>query len=147
MRLEEEIKQSTFKNEYQKAFINLLFTSNWLQHEQGKVFRNFGITPPQFNILRILRGQYPKPATISLLIERMLDKTSNASRIVDKLEVKGLVTRKQCPHDRRTVDVIISQNGLDLLNRIDKDNIHIGVDGLSETEAQHLNTLLDKIRN
>lgn len=147
MRLEDEIKQETFKDEYQKAFINILFTGNWLQASQCQIFKDYDITPSQFNILRILRGQHPQPATINLLIERMLDKTSNASRIVDKLEAKELVTRKQCPNDRRTVDVLISPKGLDLLNKIDKNEIHIGVNQLTEAEVQQLNLLLDKIRN
>ncbi|MCC9139060.1 MarR family winged helix-turn-helix transcriptional regulator, partial [Pontibacter silvestris] len=106
--MEEEIKQSTFKSEYQKAYINMVYTSNWLQQVQAAQFKPYGLTLPQYNILRILRGQHPKPATVSLLIERMLDKTSNASRIVDKLEAKALVTRKQCADDRRTVDVLIT---------------------------------------
>ena len=104
MKIEEEIKQPTFKSAHQKAHINLIYTSGWVQQAQASLFKPFGVTLPQYNVLRILRGQHPKPATISLLIDRMLDKTSNASRIVDKLEAKALVTRKQCPADRRTVD-------------------------------------------
>src|SRR5215216_4088710 len=102
MRIEDEIKQENFKSSYQKAYINLAFTASWLQMKAAQVFRNYDLTLPQFNILRILRGQHPKPATVNLLIERMLDKTSNASRIVDKLVAKGLVTRQPCPQDRRT---------------------------------------------
>jgi len=149
MRIEEEIKQPTFKSIYHKAFINLLYTTNWLQIKQANLFKPYHITLPQFNILRILRGQYPKPATINLLIERMLDKTSNASRIVDKLEAKKLVTRQQCPHDRRTVDVLITQAGLDLLQQVDNDqkDIQFGINNLTDTEAEQLSHLLDKIRN
>ncbi|WP_114784092.1 MarR family winged helix-turn-helix transcriptional regulator [Botryobacter ruber] len=148
MKIEEEIKQQHFKSEYQKAYINLLYTSGWLQMAQHKLFKPFGLTLPQFNILRILRGQHPKPVTVSLLIERMLDKTSNASRIVDKLEAKELVTRKQCPNDRRTVDVLITQKGLDLLQEMDmcEGGTGTGVKNLTEQEAQQLNGLLDKIR-
>jgi DNA-binding MarR family transcriptional regulator len=148
-KIEEEIKQKVFKNNYQKAFINVVYTAGWLQTQQAAVLRNYGLTLPQYNILRILRGQHPKPATISLLIERMLDKTSNASRIVDKLEAKGLVTRTQCEHDRRTVDVLISGKALYLLKQIDeaeKDN-HLGLSKLTEAEATKLNQLLDKIRS
>lgn len=149
MKIEEEIKQHSFKTEHHKAYINLLYTSNWLQVAQSAVFKPFGITLPQYNILRILRGQYPKPATVSLLIERMLDKTSNASRIVDKLEAKGLVTRAQCPNDRRTVDVLITQKGLDMLKEMDSLEGGTGSDimKLTEQEAVNLNNLLDKIRN
>ncbi|MFT2008495.1 MarR family winged helix-turn-helix transcriptional regulator [Pontibacter sp. 13R65] len=148
MRIEEEIKQEQFRNEYQKAYINLLYTSSRLQVEQAALFKPFGLTLPQFNILRILRGQYPKPATISLLIERMMDKTSNASRIVDRLEAKELVTRKQCPEDRRTVDVLITEKALALLQKMDEcaGSGRTGINNLSETEAQELNRLLDKIR-
>ncbi|WP_276498273.1 MarR family winged helix-turn-helix transcriptional regulator [Pontibacter litorisediminis] len=149
MKIEDEIKQSAFKNEYQKVYINLVYTAGFLEQKQAALFKPYGITLPQYNILRILRGQHPKPATISLLIERMLDKTSNASRIVDKLEAKGLVTRKQCPADRRTVDVLITDKGLELLLQMDglEGGKGTGVMNLTEEEAMQLNTLLDKIRD
>ncbi len=148
MKIEEEIKQSTFKSENHKGYINLIYTSGWLQQAQAALFKPYGLTLPQFNILRILRGQYPKPATVSLLITRMLDKTSNASRIVDKLEAKGLVTRTQCPDDRRTVDVLITEKGLALLKEMDEldTSISNGIDNLAEAEVQELNRLLNKIR-
>ncbi|KAA5548216.1 MarR family winged helix-turn-helix transcriptional regulator [Adhaeribacter rhizoryzae] len=148
MRIEEEIKQPVFKDIYQKAYINLVYTAGWVEQRQAELLRIYGLTLPQYNILRILRGQHPKPATVNLLIERMLDKTSNASRIVDKLVAKELVSRTQCEHDRRTVDVLITQGGLDLLKRIDDEskNLHAGVQSLTEDEAEILNQLLDKIR-
>ncbi len=149
MKIEDEIKQPVFKSEHHKAYINVLYTSNWLQLVQSSVFKPFGITLPQYNVLRILRGQFPQPATVSLLIERMLDKTSNASRIVDKLEAKGLVTRKQCSHDRRTVDVIITEKGLLLLSTMDAlDGGSMGgIQKLTGEEAAELNRLLDKVRS
>ncbi|WP_092104831.1 MULTISPECIES: MarR family winged helix-turn-helix transcriptional regulator [Pontibacter] len=149
MKIEEEIKQSVFKTEYQKAYINVVFTAGYLEQAQAALFKPFGITLPQYNILRILRGQHPKPATISMLIERMLDKTSNASRIVDRLEAKELVTRKQCPADRRTVDVMITEKGLDLLKQMDglEGGKGTGIMNLTEEEATQLNSLLDKIRS
>lgn len=148
MKIEEEIKQSSFKSEHQKAHINLIYTSGWVQQAQASLFKPFGVTLPQYNVLRILRGQYPKPATISLLIDRMLDKTSNASRIVDKLEAKELVTRKQCPADRRTVDVLITEKGLALLKEMDglESGDGTGITHLTAQEAEQLNRLLDKIR-
>ena len=148
MKIEDEIKQKTFKNAHQKAFINVVYTSGWLQQQQASFFKPFGITLPQFNILRILRGQHPEPATISLLIDRMLDKTSNASRIVDKLEAKGLVTRKQCPSDRRTVDVLITDKGLALLSEMEgmAGGEVTGIKNLTDEEALQLSDLLDKIR-
>ncbi|QNF31857.1 MarR family transcriptional regulator [Adhaeribacter swui] len=149
MKIEEEIKQRTFKDVYQKVYINLIFTAGWLQEQQAVVFKKYNITLPQFNILRILRGQYPKPATVNLLIERMLDKTSNASRIVDKLEAKELVTRHQCPNDRRTVDILITDKGLALLQQIDEaEGTQIkGLQNISAAEAEELSRLLDKIRD
>ena len=148
MRIEDEIKQPIFRSELQKAHINLIYTVGWLQQRQAGAFKPFGLTLPQFNILRILRGQHPLPATVALLIDRMLDKTSNASRIVDRLEEKKLVTRTVCPANRRAVDIRITPAGLDLLDRIDHSGaIHShGLTQLSEAELHHLNDLLDKIR-
>ncbi|MGI4761174.1 MAG: MarR family winged helix-turn-helix transcriptional regulator [Janthinobacterium lividum] len=150
MRLEEEIKQSTFQSEGQKAYLNIIFTSGWLSLRQAAAFRPYGLTLPQFNVLRILRGQHPKPATVALLIDRMLDKTSNASRIVDKLEEKKLVTRTVCPANRRAVDICITEAGLALLGQIDDSGLtdvrQNGMNALSDSEAALLNDLLDKIR-
>ena len=148
MKIEEEIKQKTFKSAHQKAYINTIYTANWLQLRQSANFKPYGITLPQYNVLRILRGQYPTPATVNLLIERMLDKTSNASRIVDKLEAKELVTRKQCPADRRTVDILITDKGLKLLQEMDEveGGELVGVRNLSAEEAEQLSLLLDKVR-
>ncbi|WP_210466343.1 MULTISPECIES: MarR family winged helix-turn-helix transcriptional regulator [Rufibacter] len=149
MKIEEEIKQSVFKDVYQKAYINVVYTSNWLEQRQSAMFKSYGVTLPQYNVLRILRGQFPKPATVNLLIDRMLDKTSNASRIVDKLEAKELVTREQCPTDRRTVDILITQKGLDLLTEMDGlgNAGFTGLNNLTEEEAEVLNNLLDKVRS
>ncbi|GAB3742399.1 MarR family transcriptional regulator [Hymenobacter agri] len=148
MRIEDEIKQSHFENEHQKAIINLIYTSGWLQLRQACAFKRYGLTGPQFNILRILRGQHPQPATVALLIERMLDKTSNASRIVDRLEEKQLVTRTVCPSNRRAVDIRITPAGLTLLEEIDASGVMkaAAYAQLSDDEAQQLNALLDKMR-
>ena len=150
VRLEDEIKQSAFQSEGQKAYLNILFTSGWLSLRQAAAFRPYGVTLPQFNILRILRGQHPKPATVAMLIERMLDKTSNASRIVDKLEEKKLVTRTVCPANRRAVDIRITEEGLALLRQIDENHMtdfrQFGLETLTEEELTQLNYLLDKLR-
>lgn len=150
VRLEDEIKQSAFQSEGQKAYLNILFTSGWLSLRQAAAFRPYGVTLPQFNILRILRGQHPKPATVAMLIERMLDKTSNASRIVDKLEEKKLVTRTVCPANRRAVDIRITEEGLALLRQIDENHMtdfrQFGLETLTEEELKQLNYLLDKLR-
>ena len=148
MGIAEEIKQEKFSSEYSKAVINIIYTNSWLHQRHQELFKESGLTTPQFNILRILRGQHPNPSTVNLLIDRMLDKSSNASRIVDRLEQKGLVTRKQCKDDRRAVDVYISEDGLALL--VDLDEKLKGFQDqsrkLTEEEATMLNNLLDKLR-
>ena len=148
MSLEQDIKQSEFKSPYSKAIINIIYTNNWLQSLQVEIFKPFDLTLQQYNVLRILRGQYPEPITVIAIIERMLDKMSNASRLVDKLLAKSLVIRKLCPNDRRAVDVVITEKGLNILAEIDKlqekweDQLH----GLTQNEALELSDLLDKMR-
>lgn len=148
MSINEDIKQKVFKSPYSKALINIIYTNNWLNQKNQQIFKSFGLTTPQFNILRILRGQHPKASTVNLLIERMLDKSSNASRIVDKLEAKGLVIRKQCPSDRRAVDVFISETGLDLLQAMDEEMevVENKSKNLTDEESEALSLLLDKVR-
>jgi len=148
MEISKEIKQTKFKNEYQKMLINIFFTSGWLSSKHTCNLKPYGISTQQFNILRILRGQHPKPATVNLLIDRMLDKNSNASRLVEKLRIKKLVDRAVCPEDRRAVNVIITQKGLDLLEELDKkDGTFLNeLKNLSVKEAATINALLDKLR-
>ncbi|HUX61453.1 MAG TPA: hypothetical protein VMV32_09100 [Ignavibacteriaceae bacterium] len=148
MKLEEEISQKSFKSDYHKATINLIYTYNWLVNYQIDLLKPYGITLQQFNILRILRGQFPNPTSIKIIKDRMLDKMSDASRIVEKLRLKNLVDRKVCPHERRKVDVLITQSGLDLLKEIDNhdDEVIAKISSLSETEVVQLNELLDKMR-
>ncbi|UCF64381.1 MAG: MarR family transcriptional regulator [bacterium] len=148
MQIEKEIKQKSFKNEYHKLTVNLMFTGSWLNVKNHDFLKPYGITIQQYNILRILRGQHPNPTTVSLLIDRMLDKMSNVSRLVEKLRIKGLVNRRECEKDRRAVDVLITDNGLALLKEIEKheqgweESFHT----LTPQEAQQLNKLLDKLR-
>ena len=148
MRLEDEISQKKFKNEYHKAAVNIIYTYNWLRAFQENVLRPFDITMQQFNILRILRGQHPNPATIKLIRERMLDKMSDCSRIVEKLRVKGLIKRTTCENDRRNVDVVITDKGLEILAKLDVYNQEVEgkLSNLSEEEVITLNNLLDKLR-
>ncbi len=148
MKLEEEIKQSRFRNEFHKLAVNIFYTNSWLLNLQTELFNKFGITGNQFNILRILRGQHPRPATVNLLKERMVDKMSDASRLVERLRVKGLVKRELSADDRRMVDVKITEKGLDLLSQIDKLNNEYDsfFCNLSEKEAKKINDLLDKMR-
>lgn len=148
MKLEDEILQKHFRNEYHKATVNVIYSYNWLVDCQVKLFKPYGITMQQYNILRILRGQYPKPATIKLIKERMLDKMSDASRIVEKLRVKGLVDRTICSNDRRNVDVCITDKGLKLLSQVDKhdEEVDAKLSTLNNEEIAQLNVLLDKLR-
>lgn len=144
----EEIKQTKFKSEYNKLLINVLFTNSWLNGLQSQIFKSYGITPQQYNTLRILRGQLPDTASVNLLKDRMIDKMSNVSRIIDKLKAKELVTRKPCKHDRRQVDVKITQKGLDLLAELAKemDKWEEQLHNITEEEAATVNNLLDKWR-
>lgn len=149
MKIEEAIQQKKFISEYQKAHLNILFTASWLNQRTTAVLKPYGLTWQQFNILRILRGRHPEPATVKLLTERMIDKMSNASRLVDKLLSKGLVARCTSQEDRRRVDVSITEEGLNLLARA-SDDLERGLNfengNLSDQEAEALNDLLDKMR-
>lgn len=148
MKLEEEIKQSKFRNEKHKLAVNIIFSYSWLMNLQAKLFVKYDITGNQYNILRILRGQHPNPVTVNLLKERMVDKMSDASRLVERLRVKGYVKRDLCPKDRRRVDVSITQKGLDILAEIDKlnDQYDSFFKNLNDDESKAINELLDKMR-
>ena len=148
MKLEEEIQQKKFKSDEQKLMINLLYTTNWLNSKYDSFFKNSDITIQQYNVLRILRGQHPNPCSIKLIKERMLDRMSDASRIVDKLNTKELLIRRECMNDRRSVDVVITDKGLKLLQSldyIDETSKQI-FKALSFEEIITLNNLLDKLR-
>lgn len=149
MRIEDEIQQKKFKSEYQKAHINILFTAAWLNQQNQQILKPLGISSQQFNILRILRGMHPQPASIKVLTERMIDKMSNASRLVDKLLAKDLVQRNESGADRRRVDVVITDKGLQILEKASiavEDSLHQEMAKLSEEEATLLNELLDQLR-
>lgn len=149
MKIEKEINQSKFKSEFQKAHINILFTASWFSQQSAQLLKRFNISWQQFNILRILRGMYPEPASVKLLTERMIDKMSNASRLVEKLKKKGLVERSECDEDRRKVNVIITELGLKTLEQaslVMEEKLENNMEGVSEAEAAILNSILDKIR-
>lgn len=148
MKLEEEIKQKNFKDEHHKLAVNIIYTHGWLLNNQAQFFKKFGVTGSQYNILRILRGQYPSPASINLLKERMLDKMSDASRLVERLKSKELVEREICPKDRRKVEVKITEKGMDLLKEMDRIEDQFGkiLKGIKSGEAKILNDLLDRLR-
>jgi MarR family multiple gene transcriptional regulator MgrA len=127
--------------------LNIIYTSNWFTSQHSAKLKPHGITQQQYNILRILRGQHPNPASIKLLKERMMDKMSDASRLVEKLRLKGLLERKICKADRRNVDVVITPKGLDLLTSLDHlDDNFKDIIALNKDEVHQLNELLDKLR-
>lgn len=149
MKLEDAIKQKTpFKSVKQKLIVNIIYTHNWLTDLQKDVFKPYGITPQQYNVLRILRGQYPNPVSTCVIRERMLDRMSDVSRIVDRLVKKELVVRRTCMEDKRLVDVFISENGMRLLASVDERNNQMDqlFSSLTELEAAQLSDLLDKLR-
>jgi DNA-binding MarR family transcriptional regulator len=148
MQIDKEIQSNNFEDNYHKLTINISYTYSWISHITREAFEKHNLTSQQFNILRILRGQYPCPATINLLKERMIDKMSDASRIVDRLIQKGMVSRCTNKQDRRAVDIRISDLGLEVLAKMDvefkaKDFLK---DNLTEDEAAQLSDLLDKMR-
>lgn len=149
MSLEKEIHQKEFRNEYHKATLNIIVTHNYVVGKMNDMFKDFDITRQQFNVLRILRGQHPGHASVNLIKDRMLDKMSDASRIVERLRIKDLIKREDCKNDKRAVEVTITEKGLQLLDTMEG---HVAkVDellyGLSESEARELNMLLDKVRS
>jgi DNA-binding MarR family transcriptional regulator len=148
MELEKEIHQKTFRSKAHKAAVNIIYTFNWMNTFHSAFLKRFGLTGQQFNVLRILRGQHPKLVTIKLIRERMLDKMSDASRIVEKLRVKGLLDRDIDQDDRRACQVSITKKGLDLLSEIEKEEMKLDepFQTLSGDELQQLNVLLDKLR-
>lgn len=149
MKIEQEIQQPNFKSEYQKAHINILFTAAWLTQKVTQELKEYDISWQQFNILRILKGQHPTAVTVKLLRKRMIDKMSNASRLVEKLRQKGLVVRTECPKDRRRVDIVLTDEGIKLIetasNKVEQ-HLNQHLQNISIEEAELINELLDKMR-
>lgn len=149
MRLEDEIKQEKgFKSQHHKAIVNIMFTDGWVRGLLNDILKPRGLTNQQYNVLRILRGSAPEPLSTSAIRDRMLDKMSDASRIVDRLFKKGLVDRKTCSTDKRLVDIFINDEGLKLLESIDvaMDQFNANLEAITEEEALALNQILDKLR-
>lgn len=148
MALEDEIQQAKFVNEHEKAAVNILYTGSWLHNAQTGRLKPYGITPEQFNVLRILRGSHPKKMMLAEITSRMLDKSSNATRLVEKLRQKGLVNRDICTNNRRQVDISITEKGLTLLKKMDGEEAEwlATLKNITKTEAQELNRILDKLR-
>lgn len=148
MSIEEDILQSKFRNDYQKGLVNFIYTYNWVNEKMKLFFDKEKITGQQFNILRILRGS-GKPISTLQIRQRMLDKMSDTSRIVDRLVLKNLVKKNTCANDKRLVDVLITDKGKKLLEKLDQHETEMDavMGSLSEVEVKALNTLLDKIRS
>jgi MarR family transcriptional regulator, 2-MHQ and catechol-resistance regulon repressor len=148
MGIDQDIRQSKFRNEHQKAVVNLLYTYGWLTEKSKELFAPEDITPQQFNILRILRGSHPTPMSTLQIRERMLDKMSDTSRIVDRLIAKSLVKKGISKTDRRLVDVMITEKGKKLLERLDErqDDMDNIFGNITKKEATILSDLLDKVR-
>ena len=145
--LDKELK-SRFESEQQKAMLNVLFTANWFRTVQISLFKPYGISPQQYNILRILRGAKDR-MKMQDVKGRMIDRAPNATRLTDKLIAKGLVERERCEEDRRVIYARISAKGLELLAHIDQQNREKGqpqLNGLSEEDALAINRLLDQWR-
>lgn len=149
MEIEKVIKIKKFRNEFEKLVINITYTASWIRSEHIHFFKRYGLSPEQYNVLRILRGQHPQQSSVNLVQERMIDKMSNASRLIDKLAKKGMVERRECPEDRRQVDVSITRHGLELLEKIDVELelVNIKMFKCDENEAIRLNQILNNIRN
>ncbi len=145
--IEDLIQQNKFRDEKHKAIISVIYTSNLLNNFHDGYFKQFGLTSQQYNALRILRGQHPKPSTVNLIRDRMMDKMSDASRIIERLRKSGFVDRVVCKTDRRAVDIIITQKGLDVLTEIDNHDEKIDKPAmhLSQEEASELSRLLGKM--
>ena len=147
MGIEKDIQQTNFRNEFQKMGINIIYTANWLNEKMGQILSTEDITQQQYNILRILRGSDAPLSTLKIR-ERMLDKMSDTSRIVDRLIVKDLVEKTACVKDKRLVDITVTKKGLQLLEKLDALNEQIDsiLNGVSEKEAHTINQILDKLR-
>jgi DNA-binding MarR family transcriptional regulator len=149
MKIEQEIQQKAFISNYHKAHVNILFTSSWLSLRVVHWLKPFNISMQQFNVLRILRGSRPDPLSVTQLMERMLDKASNASRLVDKLSQKKLVAKMIPEEDQRMIKVFITNEGLDVLDRaskvVDQELTEV-FSSLSQEEAGLLSDYLDKLR-
>ncbi len=136
---------SKFENNRVKALLNIIYTANWITSCQNEFFKDFGISPQQYNILRILKGA-EEALKVQTIKDRMLERSPNATRLMDKLCAKNYIERLPSEHDRRVVKIAITREGLDLLQSIPK---HLNRDllkNLNEEEAEQLSHLLDKMR-
>lgn len=143
-----ETKAPRYESEFHEAIVNVSFTHNWCNDKVKQAVMPYDITSQQFNVLRILRGQFPNPSTINLIKSRMLDKMCDASRIVDRLVQKDVVIKNINSHDKRAVDILINDKGLALLKKMDGEvNLSaIFSSNITKEEAEQLIRLLEKAR-
>lgn len=148
VKIEDVIKQREFRSEAHKAMVNLIFTSSQVLNKISEVTESFGITRQQYNVLRILRGQYPGAASINEIKDRMLDRMSDCSRLADRLAIKGLIKKNHCATDKRSVDITITSEGLDLLERMEPaiESVESLFATFSSGEVNRFNDMLDRIR-
>ena len=149
MKLEQAIQSNKFKNETQKAALNVLYTAWWLKTSMSKGLKEFGLTHEQYNVLRILKGKYPEQICVRDIACRMIEKNSNVPRIVDRLEIKKLVKRTTSQLDKRETVITLTQAGILILEASTK-SIDLNMETLSvltETESAQLNKLLEKMRS
>jgi MarR family transcriptional regulator, multiple gene regulator MgrA len=141
------INQKKFKSESHKSIVSIMYIANFIKNYHSSQFKKHKLTPQQYNILRILRGSHPKPLTVGILKERMLDKMSDASRLVDRLEKQNLAKRNLNHVDRRAMDVSITEQGLSILSLIDleEESFNSIINALSTEEIENLNSILDKL--
>ena len=147
MNLEQEIKQKAFRSEQSKLIVNLIYTYNQLKSRIATVLKNEGVTMQQYNVLRIVNGSGQEGITTSEIRERMLDKMSDASRMVDRLEAMQLVVKRRDRDDRRVIHVFLTEKGQRLVFRLmEQETIDQLANGVKEESAQQLNKLLDAFR-
>ena len=148
MSLEDDIQQNKFNSEHHKAAINILYTSAWVYNGNASRLKKYDITPEQYNVLRILRGSHPRKLMLAEVTNRMIDKNSNATRLVEKLRQKGFVKRELCENNRRQVDITITDKGLALMKSIDAEESEWidSLKNITKAEAVELNRILDKLR-
>lgn len=149
MRIEEIIKSNVSMDNAKKVVLNVMYTQNVIAEKFNETLKPYDLSSEQYNVLRILRGQKGNPANMCVIQERMIAKNSNTTRLIDKLLLKNLVTREVCPDNRRKMEILITQKGLDLLQELDPkviDHEQLFANNLSQTELIQLNTLLEKYR-
>ena len=150
MTIEEVIKSTVKLDNAKKVILNIMYTQNVIQDHFSELMKPYDLSGEQYNVLRILRGQKGKPANMCVIQERMLAKTSNTTRLVDKLLLKDYVTRNVCPDNRRKIEVLITQKGLDILKELDPkvdEHERMFAANISQEELELLNQLLEKYRN